>query len=72
VFSRRGAVEEAWVREELARPIPEPEVVEVKMEDQVKIESQEGVNGDGITTANGGRAGENGVDGGDFDLDNIE
>ena len=37
-WRRKGAVEESWVREELARPIVEPEVVvvedkEVKMED---------------------------------------
>jgi nuclear cap-binding protein subunit 1 len=33
VFQRKGAVEESWVREELARPIPEPEVKETAMED---------------------------------------
>jgi nuclear cap-binding protein subunit 1 len=33
VFQRKGAVEESWVKEELAKPIPEPEVKEEVMQD---------------------------------------
>jgi nuclear cap-binding protein subunit 1 len=65
VFARRDAVEEAWVREELTRPIPEPESVEVKMEGEVKVESQgDAINGD--TNGTSANIEENGVDGGDL------
>ena len=39
VFQRKQAVEESWIKEELAKPIPEPEPVEdVKMEVKEEVE----------------------------------
>ncbi len=63
VFQRKGAVEESWVREELARPIPEPEVREEIMKDEpLKMDEGQG-------QINGGAA----VNGGNADeLDGIE
>ncbi|KIW71122.1 hypothetical protein PV04_03326 [Phialophora macrospora] len=63
VFQRKGAVEESWVREELARPIPEPEVKEAIMTDE-PLKTNEGQG-----QINGGAA----VNGGHVDeLDGIE
>jgi len=39
VFSRRARVEESWIREELAKPIPEVKVEEVTMEDRADAEA---------------------------------
>lgn len=47
---RKEKVLEMWVRDELAKPIPEPEVVEEKME-EVKME--DGANGADAVDANG-------------------
>ncbi|EXJ79635.1 hypothetical protein A1O3_07914 [Capronia epimyces CBS 606.96] len=48
VFQRKYAVEDSWVREELAKPIPEPETKvdnDAKMEEVTKAEDAEGENG---------------------------
>lgn len=55
VFRRKGAVEESWVRDEMARPLPQkPEVVsrEIKMVDEgdadgerKRAKTENGVNG---------------------------
>lgn len=64
-FRRRAAVEESWVKEELAKPLPElpvepePKPEEVKMED-VKDGQDEHVNGD--ANGDGARAGSRGED----------
>lgn len=59
VFQRKYAVEESWVREELAKPIPEPPVLDEPMK---MDEAETGVNGGG---------GENGATAAD-DIDGIE
>lgn len=60
VFQRKGAVEESWVKEELARPVPEPGPEDqiaastdetMKMGDDVKPERHLNLNGGGV---NGG------------------
>ena len=58
VFQRKGALEENWVKEELAKPIPEPKFKEEVMKDGVKAEepqvSVNGTeNGTGIDDADG-------------------
>lgn len=45
VFQRKGAVEESWVREELAKPIPEPEVKEEVMKDAGVAQEGEEIKG---------------------------
>lgn len=49
VFQRRYAVEESWIREELAKPVPvsEPEVdTEVTAEEVAMVDGMQGVGGD--------------------------
>ena len=56
-WSRRGAVEEAWVREELAKPIPPAPVVEEKMDVDGNGEDAEG-SGSKRTKVDGGQNGD--------------
>jgi nuclear cap-binding protein subunit 1 len=43
VFRRRGAVEESWVKEELARPLPpKPEIKEIKNDVKMELDGQNG------------------------------
>lgn len=60
VYRRKGAVEENWVREEMARPLPsrpEPVVNEVKMDDgdeegdRKRVKTENGLNGNGEADA---------------------
>jgi nuclear cap-binding protein subunit 1 len=58
VLDRREKVNEMWIRDELAKPIPEPEVVDEKME-EVKVDGNgvEGsAEGNGEVHANGAEA----------------
>ena len=57
VFQRKSAVQESWVKEEMAKPIPEPEVKEEEMQDAgAKAEEeapQDGVNGSSVGAQHG-------------------
>jgi nuclear cap-binding protein subunit 1 len=77
VFQRRYAVEESWIREELVKPLPEPEP---EVEEVVKMNDDAGPDGDAKRRKNGESEGnsfadfnDGGGDGGQLlDMDGVE
>jgi len=64
VFHRQAAVEEGWVREELAKPLPPSEPVAETMEG---VSRQEGGNVNGVVGGDGSGTAENGIKLGEAD-----